>query len=459
MDEEKKIYTLTQLNTSLEQFITKNFGSTNFWVAAEVTKISSKNGNTYLELVDSVDGVTTAIMSANLWVSRFNYLKDKLGPDLLNILKAGNKVLFQLRIDFNKVYGLKLVILDIDAAYSHGEMERKKQETIKELKKFQLYGRQKELSLPVVARRIAVIGSPGTSGYRDFLKELFSNKVYNKFQIKEFSASVQGNKAVPELIQALQEARAYDVDVIVFIRGGGSKMDLNAFNDYELNKEICKTKIPVLTGIGHESDEVVSDLICNLNCITPTAAAKHLYVQIGIFSSSVQQNFDKVLTNALSFIGGYKDEFSHICKYLVHNSQQLAFEGSNRLNTTSHKLHSGFIDVLHKENLTLDSYLSKGASSSLNLIELTRDVDLPAREARLDLMVKNLLHQNDIRLSNIEDTLNYVDPKKLLAAGYTVSTIEGKDALEVRNIVGKEMVTLASNKMITSTITKTENQK
>jgi exodeoxyribonuclease VII large subunit len=456
---EKKIYTLTQLNQSIERYITNSFGSLKFWVVAEVTKINRKNGNTYLELVDSEQGVTTAIMSANIWASTYKYITEKLGHDLPNVLKVGNKVLFQLRIDFNKIYGLKVIILDIDAAYSYGEMERKKLETIKKLQHWGLYAKQRKLHLPIVAKRIALIGSKNTSGYRDFLNELYRNKVYTNFKVKEFNASVQGDKAVGDIIEALREARTYDVDAIVIVRGGGSKMDLNAFNDYELAKEICKTKIPVLTGIGHESDEVVADLVCKLNCITPTAVAKHLYVQIGMFSSNVQTSFDRVLTIALSIVAGHKDEFTNITKYLVHYSQQMVSAGNQELGNNAHRLQYGFFEVLNKERSRLDNSFSKATTASLNLLELTRDIELPSLQDKLKMMTINLLQQSNIKLSNIEDTLKYLDPEKLLKTGYTISTVDGVDALKTKGtIVGKEMVTISSNKKITSTITKAEEQ-
>lgn len=456
---DKKIYTLTQFNSSIERFITKHLGSLNFWVVAEIAKINQKNGHRYIELVDSIDGKTTAIMSANLWSSSYSSILYKIVDDLPNILKVGNKVLFLLKVEFHKVYGLKVIVNDIDPSFSHGEIERKKQETIKRLKDEGLFDLQKDLYLPIIAKKVALIGSPGTSGYRDFIDELQNNQVYRNFKVREFAASVQGDKATLEIIKSLKEARTYDFDVIVIIRGGGSKMDLNLFNDYELSKEICLTKIPIMTGIGHETDEVVADLVCKKTFITPTAVAKHLYVQIGVFGADLRNAYDSVKQNAISQLGAEKEEFNHACKYLVHYSQQLIFQSNQEIQNESRKLQVGFFEIIGNERSLLDLQLNKAVTSSINSISVAMDIDLPSRLERLLILSSNLVHHTSIELNNIEEILNLLNPKKLLQNGYTISTIDGKDALLVTDeLIGKEMRTLTNNKIITSTITKTENQ-
>jgi len=298
-------------------------------------------------------------MDANLWSANYSLIKDKLGNDLPSILTVGNKALFKLRIEFHKIYGIKVNILDIDSSFSYGEIEKLKQETISKLKVEGIFNHQKRLYLPVIAKRIALIGSPGTSGYRDFINGLTQNPVYRKFTVKEFQTTVQGDGAAPKLIEALKEARTYDVDVIVIIRGGGSKMDLNVFNDYELSREICLTKIPVLTGIGHETDEVVVDLVCSYRCITPTAVAKHLYVQIGMFTSNLQKAFDAVKSHSVGQLSIKKEEFAHLNKYFVFFSQQLIHQSSILLRNESHKLHVGFLDIVGAERSQLELLLSR----------------------------------------------------------------------------------------------------
>ncbi len=413
-----------------------------------------------MELVDTVDNKTSALISATLWSGTYNNVKAKIGNDLVEILKAGNKVLFSIRIEYHKIYGLKLNILDIDPSYSYGEVERRKQETIQRLKEEGLYDLQKELYLPVISKRIALIGSPGTAGYRDFLSKLKNNSIYQNFKIKEFASTVQGDRAAKEMIGVLKEASSYDVDAIVILRGGGSKMDLNIFNDYELSKEICLTKVPVITGIGHEYDEVVAGMVCRRRCITPTAAAEFLYIQIGTFSANMRQGFDAIINHSKSMVGGLKDEFNHLHKYLMHNSRQLLLEYQWELNSDSHKVQQGFVQMISNERSSLDFKLDKIRAQSLNKVHLALDSDLPSRLDRVQLSLDNYLTHRKTELNGLNELLSMLDPQRLLESGYTISTIDDVDLNQTENVSkGQVMKTLTSSAIVTSEIKEIKEKK
>ncbi|MFT4602947.1 MAG: exodeoxyribonuclease VII large subunit [Arenicella sp.] len=406
-----------------------------------------------MELVDTVENKTSSLMTATLWSGGFNNIKSKIGNDIYEILKPGNKVLFSMRIEYHKIYGLKLNVMDIDPSYSYGEVERRKQETINKLKEEGLFDLQKSLHLPVLAKRIALIGSPGTAGHRDFISKLESNSVYTNFVVKQFETSVQGDKAGAEIIAALKEARTYDVDVIVILRGGGSKMDLNVFNNYDLSKEISETKIPVLTGIGHEHDEVVADLVCRRMCITPTAAAEFLYIQIGTFSAQLRQGFDAILNHSRSMVGGLKDEFNYLQKYLIHNSKQLLLEHQWELNKESHQVQKGFAQLINSERSELDLKLDKVRAQSINKLHLALESDLPSRLDRLQLSSGNYLSQRRTELNGLNDLLVMLDPQRLLERGYTISTVDDIDLNQIgKNLKGKTLKTLTSTSIVTSEI-------
>lgn len=457
MSEEKKIYTLHQLTTSLENFILRSFGSKNFWVVAEITKINTKGNNRYLELADSEKGKTTALMSATIWSTTYNNIRQKIGENLPAILQSGNKVLFSIRIDYHQLYGLKLNILDIDPSYSYGEIERQKKETILRLQKEELFDLQQQLTLSPIPKRVALIGSPGTSGYRDFLDELQQNRIYRNFEIKVFAASVQGDRAAAELIKALEEARTYSVDVIIMVRGGGSKMDLHVFNDYELAKCISETKIPVVTGIGHETDEVVADLVCWQKCITPTSAAKFLYLRIGTFAADLQSAYDVIKQFSLSLLGSHKDEFNHLKQYLQHFSRQFLLEKQLELKEKSHRLQIHFKEFIQIEQSELKLQLDQIARQAVNQLRLNKESDLPARIDRVQLASKNLIQKSEQELKGLAELLDVLNPERLLKSGYTISTIDDQDIKELKGeLIGKEMRTLTSHSIIQSTITKTE---
>lgn len=420
---------------------------------AEIAKANTKNGHHYLELVDTEQQRTTALMSATLWAGTYQNIKAKIGNDLIQILKPGNKVLCLMRIEYHKIYGLKLNIVDIDPSFSYGEVEKRKQETIKQLKTEGLFELQKDLYLPVISKRIGLVGSPDTAGFRDFLTKLESNPVYTNFKTKIFPTSVQGDQAATEIISALETAKTYDIDVIVIVRGGGSKMDLNVFNDYELAKAICKTQIPIITGIGHEFDEVVSDLVACQSCITPTAAAEFLYIQIGNFAAHLRQNFDAVLNHAQGLVSGHKDEFNHWHKYLLHHSKQSVLEYQWALNTASHRLQKGFIQLIQNQQSQLDLTLDKIQSQSLNTLHLAGESDLPNQVDRLKLAHQNYMTQRRTELNNLSDLLVMLNPKRLLESGYTITTLDDIDLNQAKEASeGKIIKTLTSDAVISSEI-------
>jgi exodeoxyribonuclease VII large subunit len=456
-EKQRKIFTLTKLNEALERHFMQEFGVKSFWVTAEIVKIGNKGGNYYLELADSVNGMKTAQMSAYIWSMQFQELTKSLGEELKTILVAGNKVLFQLKIEFHKIYGLKLNIVNVDPTYSYGEIERIKMENIEILKKEGLFDLQKALNLSILAKRIAVIGSPDTSGYRDFMDTLFKNNAYRNFKVKVFPSSVQGERAVPELIKAITHAQEYDVDVIVIVRGGGGKMDLHVFNDLELCRTICTSRLPILTGIGHENDEVVADLVANTYTITPTAAAKFLFMRIYTFSKDVFEYFDAVKGNSFFQLSNAIDEFRHAHNYLVLYARELLNSSKHLLQQRSHDVQRGLLQVLSQERNDLFMRLDRIGGLAVNKLQLMKDVELVNRMERVELLALNSVERNRDEINNLEELFYLLNPEKLLKSGYTISTISDKDLMELAaDLVGKEMKTLTTHSLITSTIVKQE---
>lgn len=453
MEEKRNIYSLAQLNQSLERFIRDNFALKSFWVVAEITKVQEKNGHYYLDLADSKEGKRIAEMSANMWFTTFNRVNSALNGELVEIFRQGNKVLINVRIEFHTIFGLKLNILDVDPAISYGEIEKQKKETILRLKKEGLFDLQQQFDLSPVIKKIALIGSPNTSGYRDFLTELTQNNVFTNFKVKEFPAMVQGDRAIKELVTAINKANQYNVDIIVIVRGGGSKMDLNVFNDYEIAKAICQSRLPVLTGIGHETDEVVADLVARKREITPTAVAKFLYVRAGVFRSELQTGFDSILKMALGLINASKDEFNHTSKYLIHFTQNSIRESNTQLKDSIHQLHIGVTEAIEGERSQLDLALSKAVTHALNTVAFKKSTELGAQLDKIKMMSENLLEKGRIQVGNLAELLGLLNPEELLKKGYTISTINNIDLTKYDGeLTGATLKTLSDKNLVTSKI-------
>ena len=429
-----KIYTLTNLTRSLENHMDQTFGSKTFWVKAELSKVMVSSGRRYIELVDSEKDNVTAKIQAIIWGNTYTAIKAKSGKVIDSIIQPGNKVLISVKIQYDKLYGLKLLIVDLDLSYSFGDVEQLKKETILKLKQEALFDNQKSIYLPTIAKRIGLISSKGTSGYKDFVTELSSNKYYTNFSIKEFDCKVQGKAAIPELIKAIHSANTYDLDVIVILRGGGSKIDLNIFNDYKLCQAICESKLPVMTGIGHETDDVVADLVARKNLITPTAVAKTLYLSIATFNANLINSYTALKVASDNQLRNKKEEFKRHKKDIYINSTSI-------LNETSQNL------VSLKHNIT----------ARLNSIQRVHSTKLDVNYEKIKLLSRDLIKQQQLDLNSKLKLIDILNPERLLKTGYSITSVDNTKITTLDNLVGKELKTETDKGTIYSHITKIKN--
>ncbi len=455
---ERKIFSLSQITSSLENFVLKHFGSKSYWITAEIAKVSSKGGHHYFELVETQNWQLLAQVQANFWYSNYRKARDTFGPSLDEILQQGHKALFLVRIEYHKIFGLKLNILDVDPSFSYGEMERQKQLNIAKLKEENLFHLQKTLLLPRICRKIALIGSPDTSGFRDFMKTLMHNDFYTNFSVKVFPSSVQGNEAKEELLNQIKKVQNYDVDAVVLVRGGGSKTDLNIFNDYDICKAICLCKIPIVTGIGHETDDVVASHVSRLDCITPTAAAKHFYIQISSFLSELRSSFDNVIQNALVLLQAHQLEFYDAQKRLGYWSQVLLKKQQVEIDELSRNIYLVVHYNLVNRMQELDVIMMHLEVNVQKMITESKKFQLEGILEQIAASTKFQLDRELYSISQLDELLQLLNPMHLLQKGYTISTVNDEDLNQVKELkIKQEMKTLASNKLVTSIITNIEN--
>ena len=451
----KKTFTLTQFVESVKSVINRTYGENAYWVTAELVKLNIKGGHYYLELADSVEGFNTAQMKAVVWRTQVLALQTNLGEEFKQLMQPGNRLLFKVSVAYHEIYGLSLTIHDLDPAFTYGEIELKKKQTIERLKQEGLYNLQKQLKLPMIIKRLVLIGSPDTSGYRDFLTEMTTNNIYRNFTIQQIATTVQGDKAVAEICQALQAADSYDADAIILIRGGGSKMDLHVFNDYQICSTIAGLRLPVITGIGHETDEVVADLVAHTRQITPTAVAKFLYVRVGTFRADLQTNLDRVLTQALSQMARATEQFTNTNKFLSHYFQHIITAYRTDLQSKLHLIQLFTSDTLAEERSMLQLAINRGGTASVNYLKVLNEIELPSTLDRILINALNLIDMSRLEMNAIRDKIELLNPLKLLKVGYTISSIDHTDLAQYTgDYIGKELQTLTDQFTIYSTITK-----
>ena len=248
------------------------------WVTAEIGEMNSHiSGHCYLDLVDYKEGERGVAAKARgvIWSSTWRMLKPYFQSSAGVPLQKGLNVLIKVQAGFSTVYGLSLNILDIDPSFTVGELELRRQQTIKRLQQEGCMEMNAQLNLPALPRRIAVVSAPGAAGYRDFMNHLHKNEYGFRFETELFPAQMQGEEAPQSIIAALDAiaAREDGFDVVAILRGGGAAMDLVCFDDYSLAVNIAQFPLPVITGIGHDHDYHIADMVANTWLKTPTAVA------------------------------------------------------------------------------------------------------------------------------------------------------------------------------------------
>ena len=247
------------------------------WVKCELAQVKMSRGHCYLELVEKSEDGRGVIAKGGgvIWHHKLVLLRKKLGLEFDALMREGMQVMLHVKVDFHERYGLKLMVEDIDPAYSLGRMEMQKQATLRALKAAGLMDKNRELELPVVVQKLAVISSETAAGLQDFLKQLEANPYGYRFNVKLFPAAMQGANVGHEVKSRLRqiENSRQKFDAVVIIRGGGAKLDLAAFDGLEIARAVAGFPLPVVVGIGHEVDETVIDLVAHSSLKTPTAVA------------------------------------------------------------------------------------------------------------------------------------------------------------------------------------------
>jgi exodeoxyribonuclease VII large subunit len=300
-------YSLFEINQHVRRVLALNFGEA-LWIRCEIAQVSMSQGHVYLSLLEKENDQIRAQADGVIWNSVGRKLRMELGAVLTQLLRTGIHVLIKARPDFNERYGLKLVVEDIDPSYTMGQLELQRQAVWGRLVAEGLVERNRALSIPMVPQRLAIVSSEKAAGLADFVHHLEQNSGGYRFACRLFPTLMQGDKLkesfVHSMAQINQQAALFDA--IVVIRGGGAKLDLVAFDDYMVCAEVAGAKLPVLTGIGHETDETLLDKVAFRSFKTPTAVA------------------DWLLERAMyveHMLNDLQMRLSVKCRYLLHEQQ------------------------------------------------------------------------------------------------------------------------------------------
>ncbi|WPP50656.1 exodeoxyribonuclease VII large subunit [Catalinimonas niigatensis] len=414
-----------------------------YWVVAEIGEIRlTQKGHCYLELIEKDSQQLLAKTRATIWSYTYRNLNGWFEAITGESLKGGMNILCQVEVAYHEVYGISLNIKDIDANFTLGERARKKQEVLNRLADEGVVEMNKALLLPTVPQKIAVISSPTAAGLGDFLDQLSSNRYAYHFEIKLFKALMQGNQAEESIVNAMlevyqeleQKEDAYDV--LVIIRGGGAQVDLDCFDGYDVAAHIAQFPIPVITGIGHERDETVADLVAHTRMKTPTAVAEFLINGILSFDEKLEGLWYR-LTQKAQFT--LKDN-----TYALDNlSNRLKFAANSILQNERHQLEQAQHQLQYYSRQQIKGEREK-------LLQTRKNLEVVSQKKLLTLKEK---------LNNYKKYLLASDPEHILKKGFTYSSVNGKPLQKVNAIEEGDMLeTISFQKVLRSRVESIQNR-
>ena len=374
---------LSELNHQILQALDANL-EPSYWVVAEIGDLrENQRGHCYMELVEKEDEEVKAKMRANIWAYNYRNLAPWFTSMTGQKLQSGMKILVNAQVQYHPVFGLSLNVRDIDPTFTLGERARKRQEIIDKLQKEGLFDENRSLSLPTVPQRVAVISSPTAAGFGDFQDQLSNNAYGYGFKTRLFKAIMQGEEATGSIIQAMEQvaAKAENYDVLVIIRGGGSQVDLDCFDTYDLAAAISSFPLPVLTGIGHERDETIADLVAHTQLKTPTAVSEFLISGMIAFEQRLLEYLKRlnlVTTETLSMEGR---------RFLMHQ---------NRLKT------------------------------AIKSVFMHKNYEVTSKMEGLKLKLNAYFNNQAMKLESMEKNITLLDPGNTFKRGYTLTTINNR---------------------------------
>ncbi len=430
MDTKKTHISLYELN-QIVKITLKNNLSDYYWVVGEISDIKLNNsGHCYIELVEKDESTDNlrAKARAMIWASTFRMIQPYFETTANTKLTKGIKVLVKVIAEFHELYGYSLNITDIEPGYTIGELARAKQETINRLIKEGVIEMNRSLPFPVLPQKIAVISSVTAAGYGDFINQIQNNPYGYSFYIKLFPAYMQGEEAGKSIIEALDKIFKYEnlFDLVVIIRGGGSQADLSCFNDYWLAYNVTQFPIPVLTGIGHEQDESVVDIVAHTRLKTPTAVAEYLisvFLEAEDHIHELQNNIIDISTEKVS---REKEKISRYALLIAPVVSERILKNYNRINVLR-------INILNSSNklisvkIKIAALLNQKIKSFYREYVIKRSQKLLLLDKYLKNYCKNYFSHKYYGLEILDRKNHYLNPQNILKRGYSITLHNGKN--------------------------------
>lgn len=401
-----------------------------FWVAAEISEITvNSSGHCYLELIEKHPDEKNirARIRAIIWNSRFGFIRSFFENITGETLKGGLKILVKAKVEYHEVYGLSLVINDIDPAFTLGEMAVKRQLIIKKLEEEGVFSMNRELDFPLLPQRIAIISSKSAAGYTDFINHLTGNSFGYVFYTALIETPMQGTETEQGVIDALDQIaiNAGLFDLVVIIRGGGSQTDLSWFDSYGIAYHITQFPLPVITGIGHEKNMSVTDMVANKSLKTPTAVADFLIDNMSTAENELIEMSLGIRDSARMIIEKNSSRIEAFSIKLLPLARIMIASGRERLSGKVMEVIRTARENTFRSGVVTANLLSRLSSSAKTVLS-DRKKAVEASKQNLISYTLIAVSNNRNRLNGLYNMLKILDPENILRRGYTLTSLNGK---------------------------------
>jgi exodeoxyribonuclease VII large subunit len=422
------VFTLLDIGRSLQRMVYKHYNK-HYWIKTEIAKMNvyTKSGHCYPDLVEKENGQILAQMRATIWADTFKKITKQFEDITRKPISEGMTVLVLAKVNYHPNYGFSLNIIDIDASFTLGEMAKEKAESLKRLKAEGIFDLNRALTFPKLPQRVAVISVETSKGYQDFINVIQQSYGYLNFKLELFPALLQGDKAISSIAKALEkiEHRLKDFDVVTIIRGGGGDVGLSCYDSFILASKVARFRLPVISGIGHSTNETLVEMVTYANKITPTDVA---YFLITSFQEqlTILENLSTVFRNLIlsklrdeqqdlkATHQGFKTEVNALLQshnyHLREHRQRLKSALPNRFKTKDEELNrlAYELKLLTRQKLQGQHQEVFDAFKTLNKEALSQ------------------LEKNKQHLEHLATTTQLLSPQRLLRRGYTMNVVNNK---------------------------------
>jgi Exonuclease VII, large subunit len=400
-----------------------------YWVMAEISELKENTaGHCYLELIEKhpEEKNVRARVKAIIWSNRYRFLKAFFENITGESLREGLKILVKTKVEYHELYGLSLIISDIDPAFTLGEMAIRRQLVIKKLEQEGVFSMNKELKFPAVPQRIAVISSKNAAGYSDFINHLKSNSFGYVFYTALIETSLQGTETEQGVISALDKIalNSHLFDLVVIIRGGGSQSDLSWFDSYNIAYHVTQFPLPVITGIGHDKDVTITDMVANRSLKTPTAVADFLIDYVSFAENHIVEMSSEIIGASRIIIEKNKNRIETSGIKLFPLARIMMSDIKDKLSAEIIEIINIGKELIIRAGL-IPSNQETRLSSAAKSLASGKDIMLKRNGHRLITGTINCLSVNNVRMKGLESTLQLLNPENILQRGFSITTING----------------------------------